>query len=154
MAANKVRVGRWRTGDALTAPRAYDERPNHDPRRLLGRQEMNMQNEGMIVNTGEVLIKSEMVRQLAKLKAATPDELERQVFRALTGRSRDEVDWELEDNQAGEFLWIKVFDQLLVDLAEDGYLRTEQRDGKPVLVANEQDAPTEYSQLLHPSRSQ
>ncbi len=113
-----------------------------------------MQNEGIVLNNGEAVIKSEIVRQLANLKETTPDQLERAVFHALTGHSRDEVDWEVEDNQAGEFLWIKAFDQLLAELVEDGYVHTEHRGDKPVLVPTERDAPVEYSQATHPHRPQ
>jgi len=104
-----------------------------------------MENEGVIVKSNTVVIKSEMVTQLTRLSVTTPEKLEGAVFHALTGYSKDEVDWEVEDNQAGGFLWTKAFDQLLAELFKDGYVRVEEHDGKSVLVANEEYPTSEYS---------
>jgi hypothetical protein len=112
-----------------------------------------MENEGIVGNSNTVAIKSEIVRQLARLEETTPENLERAVFYALTGHSKEEVDWTIEDNQAGEFLWVKAFDQLLSELSQDGYVRVEDRDGESVLVAAEQETPSEYSQVGPSSRS-
>jgi hypothetical protein len=111
-----------------------------------------MVNEGIILNSNEALLKSNMVRELANLRETTPEDLQYAVFRTLTGRSWEEVDWTVEDNQAGAFIWIKTFDQFLAELAEDGYVRTEQRDGKAVIVPTERDAPIDYSQAGFLSR--
>ena len=66
-----------------------------------------MPNEGLIVNDSTALVKSEIVRQIRRLGSCSPDELERAVFEALVGRSREEVDWEIEDNQAGYYTRVK-----------------------------------------------
>ena len=81
-----------------------------------------MINEGVILNDKAASVKSQMVDCIRQLGACTPDELERAVFTALTGRERDEIDWNLEDNQAGYYTWIKSFDRLVGELIEDGYI--------------------------------
>ena len=77
-----------------------------------------MLNEGIIVNDTTALVKSEMVKQIRRLGDTTPDELERAVFKALSGHDREEVNWDLADNQAGYFTWLKSFDQLIEELME------------------------------------
>ena len=47
-----------------------------------------MLNEGLIVNDTTALVKSEIVNQIRRLGATTPDELERAVFKALVGHDR------------------------------------------------------------------
>ncbi len=107
-----------------------------------------MLNEGLIVNDSTALVKSEIVNQIRRLGATTPADLERAVFRALTGRDRDEVDWDVEDNQAGYYTWVKSFDQLIEELIEDGHIRTEETRH---LVPTEADPPVEYSHLVYPA---
>jgi hypothetical protein len=107
-----------------------------------------MLNEGIIVNDAAALVKSEMVRQIRRLGPATPDDLERAVFKALTGHDREEVDWDLEDNQAGYYTWLKSFDDLITELIEDGYVRIEE-PGR--LVPTEAESNGEYSHLVYPS---
>ena len=110
-----------------------------------------MLNEGLIVNNTAALVKSEMVRQIRRLGPTTPDELERAVFKTLTGHDREEVDWDIEDNQAGYFTWLKSFDQLIEDLVEDGYIRVE---ALRQLVPTEAEPHIEFSHLVYPpSRS-
>ena len=53
-------------------------------------------------------------------------DLEAAVFTALVGHSRDEIDWDVEDNKAGYYTWVKSFDQLIQELIEDGYMLTEE----------------------------
>lgn len=108
-----------------------------------------MLNEGIIVNDAASLVKSEMVRQIRRLGPATPDDLERAVFKALTGHDREEVDWDLEDNQAGYYTWLKSFDDLITELVEDDYIRVDE-PGKLVPTAAEPQA--EFSHLVYPSR--
>ena len=79
-----------------------------------------MLNEGLIVNDTTSMVKSEIVNQSRRLGPATPDQLEAAVFRALVGHSRDEVDWDIEDNKAGYYTWVKSFDRLIHELIEDG----------------------------------
>jgi hypothetical protein len=93
--------------------------------RSLNLEVIAMLNEGVITSDTKALMKSEMLKQLWHLGNTTPDLLERAVFRSLTGGTREDVDWGVEDNHAGYFLWIHSFDQLIGELAEDGYLQVE-----------------------------
>ena len=103
-----------------------------------------MLNEGLIVNDSAALVKSEIVRQIRRLGSCNPDELERAVFEALVGRSREEVDWEIEDNQAGYYTWVQSFDGLVQELIADGYILSE----KPgTLVPTEAEQVSEYSHV-------
>lgn len=113
-----------------------------------------MINEGVIVSDSKSLVKSEMLRQLWKLGPTTPETWERNVFQALTGASRDDVDWSVEDNQAGYFLWIKGFDGLVQELVEDGYVREETHSGGKVLTPVDSDPPLDVSLLAYPSQAQ
>jgi len=108
-----------------------------------------MLNEGMITNDAAALVKSEMVNQIRRLGPCSPDELERAVFEAITGHSRESVDWDLEDNQAGFYTWLKSFDQLISELVEDGYMRIKETR---LLVPTEADPQVEYSHLAYPSQ--
>jgi hypothetical protein len=87
--------------------------------------EVLMLNESTIVDTPRITIKSEMIRQLERLKKTTPEAWERATFKALLGYTREDIDWSLEDNQAGYYSWIRTFDRLLSELIEDGYVRVE-----------------------------
>jgi hypothetical protein len=106
-----------------------------------------MLNEGLIVNDTTALVKSEMVRQIRRLGPTTPDELERAVFSALAGHSREEVDWDIEDNQAGYYSWVRSFDGLINELIEDGYILTEEPG---ILVPTKAEPVSEYSHLVYP----
>ena len=99
-----------------------------------------MLNEGIIVNDATALVKSEIVNQVRRLGPTTPDELERAVFRALSGHGREEVDWDIEDNQAGYYSWVKSFDQLVGELVEDGYMLVEGVEDGRRLVPTEADS--------------
>jgi hypothetical protein len=111
-----------------------------------------MLNEGIITNDARSLVKSEMIRQLRMLGETTPEIWERRVFRALTGHSRRDVDWEFEDNQAGYYTWIKSFDGLIDELVEDGYAKVvENEDRTRTMVAVETDPAIEYSYMAYPS---
>ncbi|NQT17223.1 MAG: hypothetical protein HQ582_31000 [Planctomycetes bacterium] len=107
-----------------------------------------MLNEGIIVNDAAALVKSEMVRQIRRLGSATPDDLERAVFKALTGHEREEVDWDLEDNQAGYYTWLRSFDDLVSELVEDGHIVVKE-PGK--LAPTEAEPHGAYSHLVYPS---
>ncbi len=106
-----------------------------------------MLNEGLIVNDAAALVKSEMVKQSRRLGPATPDQLERAVFEAFSGHTRDEVDWDVEDNQAGYYTWMKSFDQLIGELIEDGYLLSSDEG---TLSPTEAEPAIEYSHLAYP----
>ncbi|OHB67976.1 MAG: hypothetical protein A2V70_09820 [Planctomycetes bacterium RBG_13_63_9] len=108
-----------------------------------------MLNEGVIVNSASTLVKSEMVKQIRRLGRATSEELERAVFKALTGHDREEVGWGVEDNQAGCYTWLKSFEQLLGELIEDGYMIEEE---PKTFTATPAEPQSEYSYLVYPSR--
>ena len=112
-----------------------------------------MLNEGIIVNDAKALIKSEMVKQIRRLGPTTADALERAVFQAVVGHDRDDVDWDIEDNQAGYFTWLKSFDQLIVELVEDDYILVEEGEAPKErrLVPTEALPDVEYSHLTYPS---
>jgi hypothetical protein len=112
-----------------------------------------MLNEGVLTNDSKILLKSETVRQLRRLAHTTPDELERAVFEALTGGKREEIDWDVEDNRAGYFLWTKTFDSLITELIDDGYILVKEEGEGNVLVAAETDPNLDVSQLVYPSDS-
>lgn len=106
-----------------------------------------MLNEGLIIDDTSALVKSQIVNQIRRLGPATPDSLERAVFKALVGHDREEVDWDSDDNQAGYFTWLKSFDKLVHELIEDGYIQTQE----PVLLApTEAESVSEYSHLVYP----
>jgi len=112
-----------------------------------------MLNEGILMNDSRILMKSEMLRQLAALQETTPDEWERRVFESITGHKREDVDWDFEDNQAGYYSWVLAFDQLISELEQDGYVRVADAGGnRRVLMTNETDPAVDYSQFVYPSR--
>jgi hypothetical protein len=108
-----------------------------------------MLNEGLILNNTAALVKSEIVNQIRRLGPTTPDQLERAVFKALVGHDRDEVDWEVEDNQAGYYTWIKSFDRLILELVDDGYILAKEPG---TLEPTEAEPASEYSHLVYPPR--
>jgi hypothetical protein len=109
-------------------------------------------NEGIVVGDTRVQVKSEMLRQLAYLEETTPDSWERAVFESLTGHKREDVDWDIADNQAGYYTWIRSFDQLISELEEDGYVRSvKQRGNRRILKKTDWDPSILYSQLVYPS---
>jgi hypothetical protein len=111
-----------------------------------------MLNEGVVSNDAAVLVKSEIINQIRRLGPTSPDELERVVFESLTGHKREEVDWDIEDNQAGYYTWLKSFDQLIEELVQDGYILVETVGEGPerTLTPAENLPPIDYSQLVHP----
>jgi len=106
-----------------------------------------MLNEGLIRNDAAALAKSEILNQIRRSGRTTVDELEQSVFHALTGHGREEVDWSLEDNQAGYYTWIRSFDQLITELIEDGGILDE---GGGTLAATEAEPVSEPSFLVYP----
>ena len=109
-------------------------------------------NEGVVVGDTKVQVKSEMLRQLAHLKETTPDSWERAVFESIAGFKREDVDWNCDDNQAGYYTWIRSFDQLICELEEDGYVRSEKLDGGgKILRKTDWDPSVEVSELVYPS---
>jgi hypothetical protein len=108
-----------------------------------------MLNEGIVASDTTTAMKSEMVRQINRLRRATPDAWERAVFEAITGHTREDVDWEVEDNQAGYRTWIKAFDELVGELIDDGYVRAERDGTEKVLVAQDVDPSVGWSELAY-----
>ena len=115
-------------------------------------EERTMLNEGIIVNSAAALVKSEMVNQIRRLGRATSDNFEKAVFKALTGHDREEVDWDIEDNQAGYYTWLKSFDQLIEELVQDDFILVEtQGNGSDKVLKPAENLPTvDYSQLVYP----
>ena len=111
-----------------------------------------MLNEGSVSNDTTVRTKSAMLTELEKLREATPDQWERAVFEALTGGSRDDVDWDVEDNQAGYYTWLKAFDQLVVELVEDGHVVETVIDGERYLTLCEPEPGIRYDSATPPNR--
>lgn len=110
-------------------------------------------NEGIITSDAKILMKSAMLHQLALLKQTTPDEWERAVFESLIGYKREDVDWDIKDNQAGYYTWIRSFDQLIGELEEDGYVRVaDAGDNRKILKAAESDPTIDYSRFAYPSK--
>lgn len=110
-----------------------------------------MLNEGLIVNDAPALVKSEIVKQIRRLGPTTPDALERAVFKALSGHDRDEVDWDVRDNQAGYYSWVRSFDQQISELAEDGYISVEDaEEGKKTLAPTDALPDIQFSHLAYP----
>ena len=93
-----------------------------------------------------------MLKQLWKHSETTPDLWERAVFKSLTGHSREDIDWDFEDNQAGFYTWIKAFDGLIDELIDDGYVKIEEKSGRRLLIATDVAPPIEFSYQTYPTR--
>lgn len=107
-------------------------------------------NEGILAGDNKNHIKSEMLRQLEHLRETTPDQWERAVFEALTGHRREDVDWDVADNQAGYYTWIRSFDQMISELEDDGYVRSVDAGGeRKRLRKTDWDPSIDYSKLIH-----
>jgi len=110
-------------------------------------------NEGIVSSDAKILMKSVMLQQIARLKQTTPDEWERAVFESLLGYKREDVNWDIEGNQAGYDTWIRSFDQLISELEEDGYVRVVNTGGsRKVLMATERDPIIDFSHFVYPSK--
>ncbi len=110
-------------------------------------------NEGIVGGNTRIAMKSEMLKQLDVLRETTPDEWERAVFESLTGHRREDVDWDVPDNHAGYYTWIRSFDQLISELEEEGYvLVADQSGNRKVLKRTEWDPAIDYSRLVYPEK--
>jgi hypothetical protein len=107
---------------------------------------MNL-NEGIVGSDTKIQMKSEMLKQLDHLKETTPDEWERAVFESLTGQKREDVDWDIPDNHAGYYTWIRSFDQLINELEEEGYVKVVEQSGNHKKLQK-----TEWDPAMHPSQ--
>ena len=113
-----------------------------------------MLNEGILVSDTTTMMKSEMIKQIRRLKSTTPDQWERSVFWAITGYDRDEIDFEVDENVTAYRTWIRNFDRLIQELAEDNFVRSVSADdgsGGMMLVPNETDPAIGYSHLVYPT---
>lgn len=113
-----------------------------------------MLHEGIILNNTTNLMKSEMIRQIKRLKSTNPESWSRATFEAITGSSLDDVDWNFQDNKAGFYTWIRSFDQLVTELIEDGYIKQVEDEvtGHMVMEPTATDPPVEFSHLAYPAR--
>ena len=112
-----------------------------------------MLDEGIIVNNTKNLMKSEMIRQIHRLRTADPEVWSRAVFEAITQMNFEEVDWSFKDNHAGFYTWVRSFDQLISELVEDGYVREVEDEvtGHMVMEATKTDPPIEHSYQAYPA---
>lgn len=113
-----------------------------------------MLNEGILVSDTATVMKSEMIKQIRRLKSTTPDQWERSVFWAITGNDRDEIDFKVEDNVIAYRTWVRNFDRLIRELVDDNCVRSVEADdgsGGMMLVPNEMDPAIDYSHLVHPA---
>lgn len=114
-----------------------------------------MLNEGITSQDTRSLVKTHMIRTLHQLGATTPEAWERATFKAVTGHEQDEVDWSVEDNQAGYYSWVKSFDQLINELIEDGFVRQEKVGPDEFQLAPaETDPAIDWSKFVYPSPGQ
>jgi hypothetical protein len=110
-------------------------------------------NEGIVGTDTKIAMKSEMLKQLNLLNETTPDEWERAVFESLTGHRREDVDWEIPDNHAGYYTWVRSFDQLISELEDEGYVKVASHDGnRKVLKKTDWDPNLDVSQLVYSGR--
>ena len=75
-----------------------------------------------------------MVSRLRLLGEATVTDWEQDVFHAVTGRTRAELDWDYSPNEVGYAIWLRAFGQLAAALLARGEVHTETRDGQTVVV--------------------
>ncbi len=88
-----------------------------------------------VVEETSASLKAQMLRQLRLLGEASSDGWERAVFQALTGGTREDVDWDHQDNYAGYALWLQTFGLLVAELITEGTVHREARDGNYLMFA-------------------
>ena len=88
-----------------------------------------------VVEETSASLKAQMLRQLRLLGEATSDGWERAVFQTLTGGTREDVDWNCQENYAGYALWLRTFGGLVAELIVEGAVLREERDGRVVMFA-------------------
>ena len=94
-----------------------------------------MSNRISVVEETSASLKAQMLRQLRLLGEATSDGWERVVFKTLTGGTREDVDWDHQENYAGYALWLQTFGHLVAELIIEGAVLREERDGRVVMFA-------------------
>jgi len=94
-----------------------------------------MSNRIAVVEETSASLKAQMLRQLRLLGEATSDGWERAVFQALTGGTREDVDWDQQEDYAGYALWLQTFGLLVAELVTEGAVLREERNGRVVMFA-------------------
>lgn len=117
--------------------------------------EGDMLHEGIIVNDAKKLMKSEMIRQIRRLKSINPEVWSKATFEGITKMSLDDVDWSFQDNHAGFYTWIRSFDMLVSELIEDGYVKRSEDEvtGHPIMESTHADPPIDHSYQAYPTRN-
>lgn len=104
-----------------------------------------MLNEGPVTDTKRHRIKSAMMRELERLREADARTWERATFRAITGESVDDIDWNTQENVAGYRLWMGTFEQIAAELEADGYVEFTHRDAAGIPFVKPRPAGLEQS---------
>ncbi len=112
-----------------------------------------MINEGIVGSDSRIALRSEMLRQIHRLESATPQAWERAVFESLTGARREDIDWDVEDNKAGYYTWVKSVDELIEELVTDGFVRRDAAEGGTLLVAEKADPNLDWSSVADPLKA-
>ena len=116
-------------------------------------EEQKVLNEGIVKPDVRQLMKTEMIREIHQLGSATPLRWQHAVFKRCTGEDFTDLDWDHEDNKAGAFLWTKSFDQLIVELVEDGFVQEarDENSGEAILVPVDVDPDVDWSRFVYPT---
>ena len=62
------------------------------------------------------------------------------------------MDWDIDNNQACYYTWLRSFDRLIRELQEDGYVRTVKLDGgRKIPGKTDWDPSIEVSELAYAS---
>ena len=80
--------------------------------------------EGSIGNSPKLQIKNKMLHELDGLVEASILSWQEATFRAITGLSVNDVDFEDPENVRGYAVWIHSFQELTTELEEDGYIKS------------------------------
>jgi len=104
-----------------------------------------MLNEGILTEDPKTRIKSEMLRQIWKTGRTTPEQWERLVYSAMTGKTREDLALHDQETQVVYHRWVRSFDRLVGELVDDGYVSVEESAEGKQLVANDDLAPPDFS---------
>lgn len=77
-------------------------------------------------------MRTTMMNELQRVGEGTADAWERLVFENLTGHSREDVDWDFDDNHAGYHTWIRSFDRFAQELVAEGFVSVSHVAGKMI----------------------
>ena len=87
-----------------------------------------MINEGRVQASRKVRLKTIMIQELERLGAADVRTWEQVTFKAVTGQTVEDIDFELRGNRSGYTQWMTSFEQLWKELEEDGYVKITGKD--------------------------